>query len=146
MKILERLHAKVQEARYEGFRNFVLWAHSLGSVAAFDYVFRFRKKFKLPPDLNLEALITFGAPIPFFSAAMGYPYSDIRLPENVKRWINFWDKDDAIACRCAPHFPKGVVQDVPVNVASFARPDRAHTGYWNKPSVIHKMVDVLLER
>jgi len=145
MKVLTRLHQKVCQAKAEGVTDMVLWAHSLGSVVAFDYVFRFSKLFTFPESISLKALVTFGSPIPFFAASMGYPYSRVKLPSNVKRWVNFWDPDDPIACRCEPHFPKGVVSDVQVETASFVRPDRAHLAYWKRAGVIRQMVDAVVK-
>ncbi|PIQ82253.1 MAG: hypothetical protein COV76_04575 [Candidatus Omnitrophica bacterium CG11_big_fil_rev_8_21_14_0_20_64_10] len=141
MRVLERLHRAVCAVRARGARRLLIWAHSLGSVAAYDYVFRFRKRFALPRDLQVGGLITFGSPVPLFAAGMGYPFSVIRLPANVGRWLNFWDPDDPIACRCEPHFPPGVVTDIPVNTASPARPLAAHAGYWSRPAVIETMAE-----
>jgi len=113
MVILERLHNGVKKAKVEGFKKVVIFAHSLGSVAAYDYIFRFRQKYAFPRDLQLSALITFGSPVALFASGMGFPVSTkIKRPAYAKRWFNFWDHDDCIARRCEPHFPKAFVKGI----------------------------------
>ncbi len=143
MLILKRLHNSVKKAKQQGYKNIIIFAHSLGSVAAYDYIFRFRKRYAFPEGLRLSALVTFGSPIPLFASGMGYPISrKIKRPAYAKKWYNFWDHDDGIACRCEPHFPKafvkGFLKDIPVDTA-FLNPLKAHKQYWHNAKVIRKM-------
>jgi len=120
----------------------IIIAHSLGSVIAYDYVFGFRR-YKLNPAINVEALITLGSPIPLFTSAMGYVENKIKLPDNVKRWINILDPDDGIARYCKPFFKNIDVEDVEVNT-SWA-PLSAHAGYWQKQNVANLIAKKLIE-
>ena len=148
MIVLERLHKAVKKAKKEGFRKVVIFAHSLGSVAAYDYIFRFRKKYSFPKDMKLSTLITFGSPIGLFASSMGYPMSSkIEKPSYAKKWVNFWDHDDAVAGRCEPHFPekfvKGFLRDVAVDTA-FINPLKAHERYWSDRKVIKQMAEEIV--
>lgn len=145
MIILKILHETLRSVKAQGFKKVVIFAHSLGSVATYDYVFRFRKKYAFPKTLRLKAFVTFGSPIALFASSMGYPISTkIQRPEYIEKWYNFWDHDDLIANRLEPHFlkdfRKGFLKDIPVNTA-FLNPMAAHTSYWNKSSVIKKIAE-----
>ena len=150
MPIMEKLHRAVCKIEKQGYERLVLFAHSLGSVAAYDYVFRFEKRFPFPKRLTLEALVTFGSPISLFASGMGYPVSTkIKKPAHVKRWINLWDHDDLIAGRLLPHFPrrfsKDFLTDIPVNTA-WVDPVKAHEGYWKSKEVRHKIAAALAKK
>ncbi len=146
MVILERLHNAVKKAKAKGFKKVVIFAHSLGTVAAYDYVFRFREKYAFPKNLELTALVTFGSPISLFASGMGHPMSSkIKRPKNVKKWLNLWDPHDGVSGRCEPHFPKnfakGFLKDVLVDTG--LTPLRAHQRYWSHKRVIRKMAEEL---
>lgn len=117
----------------------VILAHSLGSVIAYDYVFGFRR-YKLNPKICVEALITLGSPIPLFTSAMGYVDNKIKLPDNVKRWINILDPDDGVARYCKPYFKNIGIEDKEVNTSW--EPLGAHAGYWKAQGV----ADVIAEK
>ena len=145
MVVLKALHKTLKSVKAQGFKKVIIFAHSLGSVAAYDYVFRFRKRCAFPKTLRLKALVTFGSPIGLFVASMGHPMSKkIECPEYIEKWYNFWDHDDPIATRLEPHFlrnfRKGFLKDIPVNTA-FINPIAAHSSYWKKSSVIKKIAD-----
>ena len=149
MLILERLHKKVKKAEKEGFKKVIIFAHSLGTVAAYDYIFRFRKKYEFPKNLELSAFVTFGSPIPLFAASMGYPISNkIKKPSYAKKWLNFWDYDDGVAGRCEPHFPKKFttkfLKDISVNTHHY-NPLGAHANYWTEGKVIKIMAKHLVK-
>jgi hypothetical protein len=73
----------------------VLVGHSLGSVAALEYVRRH-------PEHDFDLLLTVGSPlalhtvqsrvpVPFFGTGRG-------IPDNVGRWLNVRDRRDPVAC------------------------------------------------
>ena len=147
MLILEKLHNGVTKAEKSGCKKVVIVAHSLGSVAAYDYVFRFRKQFAFPKKMELLALVTFGSPIPLFASSMGYPMSrKVPIPSYAKKWINLWDYDDGVAGRCEPHFPKrftkNFLRDIEVNTA-WVNPLAAHQNYWKDKEVIKAIAKAL---
>jgi len=143
MVILKKLHETLKAVKSQGYKDVIIFAHSLGSVATYDYVFRFRKRYMFPKSLHLKALVTFGSPIALFAASMGYPISTkIERPDYIEKWYNFWDHDDPIATRLEPHylkdFRKGFLKDVHVNTSSW-NPVAAHTAYWTRPTVIKQI-------
>jgi hypothetical protein len=139
MPELERLHKQVLKIRKEGFEKMVLITHSLGTVAGYDYVFRFEERYPFPAGLELSCFVTFGSPIALFASGMGYPISvKIKRPAYAKKWINLWDWDDPIATRLEPHFPakfkRGFLKDIAVDTHLF-NPVAAHENYWNDAEV-----------
>src|SRR3990167_655048 len=54
MPEMELLHKETKRLYKQGFRKMVLLAHSLGSVAAYDYVFRFEERYPFPENLKLS--------------------------------------------------------------------------------------------
>lgn len=85
-----RIRARVSEAIGDG--PAVVAAHSLGSVTAFETLHRHAA------DVPLFA--TFGSPIATRSVV--WPRLDPQpphTPEQVGRWLNFWDRDDIIVAR-----------------------------------------------
>jgi len=148
MVIMEQLHERIEQAKKNGCRRVVIFAHSLGSVAAYDYIFRFSTRFAFPTGVELMSLITFGSPIGLFASSMGYPVSTkIKRKRYLKSWLNFWDHDDLIANRMLPHFPKkfskGLLKDIPVDTA-WVNPLKAHTRYWTKKKVHRQMAKELV--
>jgi len=147
MPEMELLHQATKNIYRRGFRKVVLLAHSLGSVAAYDYVFRFEERYPFPEHLELTCLVTFGSPVALFASGMGYPMSTkIKRPAYAKKWINLWDFDDPIATRLLPHFPKkfskDFLTDIPVDTA-FMNPIAAHSGYWTNSKVIEHIAEEL---
>ncbi len=143
MDILKSVDRSFKSASLDKPDKTVIIAHSLGSVIAFDYIFGFRKRYQLNRKINVEALITLGSPIPMFTTAMGFVDSKIKLPRNVKRWINILDPDDGMARFCRSFFKNIPVKDV--KVETHWGPIRAHIGYWNKLNVAETIAKILLK-
>ncbi len=140
MSILKKIDDSFHSAA-QASKDMVIVAHSLGSVIAFDYIFRFRK-FYLDPACNVLSFITLGSPIPIFTSAMGHVDSGLKLPTNVKGWYNIFDNEDGIARRCKPFFRNIPLQDIEVKTGIL--PISAHIKYWrNKQtaSAIAKILD-----
>lgn len=124
-------------------KNSIIIAHSLGTVIAFDYVMRFRKDCALDKDITLKSFITMGSPIPIFTTAMGHPDSDIKLPENVKRWVNIINPLDGIARPITLFF-----RNIPIierEVSFGYDPIGAHTGYWKDRRTAELIADEVLQ-
>ncbi|MCM8796511.1 MAG: hypothetical protein NC923_01305 [Candidatus Omnitrophica bacterium] len=138
MNILERVDNKFKEYHKEGMKGCIIVAHSLGSVIAFDYIFGFRK-YRLDASVTVKAFISLGSPIPIFTSSMGHVDSDLRLPPNIKRWVNILDKDDAIARYCKPFFKHIDIEEIEVNTGM--NQIKCHGSYWqSKPTA--KRIDV----
>lgn len=141
MGILSRVGAKFKAYQDAGMKECIVVAHSLGSVIAFDYLFGFRK-YMLDAGITIKAFITLGSPIPIFTASMGYIESGLKLPTNVKRWVNILDKDDAIARYCRPFFKNIDIDEIEVNTG--LNPIKSHGYYWqSRPTAKHiaKVID-----
>lgn len=143
MNILKAVNDAIESACSNNLDNVIIIAHSLGSVIAYDYVFGFRK-YKLNPNINVEALITLGSPIPIFTSAMGHVENLITLPLNVKRWINILDPDDGVARYCKRYFTKiNNLEDIEINTGW--NPLNSHLNYWNSIRVARFIADKLIE-
>lgn len=127
LNILKSIHENFTDIHKNGDKTDIIVAHSLGSVIAFDYVFKF-KKYKYESGATLKALFTLGSPIPIFTTAMNHVESNLKLPRNIKKWINILDKDDGIGRYCQPFFKKNIVQDIEVNTSG--DPLTSHLKYW----------------
>lgn len=141
MSILRDIQSDFNKACSDKPEKVIIIAHSLGSVIAYDYVFGFRK-YKLNPKINVEALITMGSPIPLFTSAMGHVENKIKLPGNVKRWINILDPDDGVAEYCKPYFKNIKVQDIEINTGW--APLSAHAGYWQHQNIAELIAQKLV--
>lgn len=142
MKILQKVDAAFKEACSNKPDKVVVIAHSLGSVIAYDYIFGFRQ-YKLDPNVNIEALITLGSPIPIFTSAMGHVSNDIILPPNVKKWLNVLDPDDGVARYCKQYFKNVDVKDIEVNTGFW--PLGAHSKYWRRKAVAKLIAENLIK-
>lgn len=142
MSILKEIENAFKKACSNKPEKTVIIAHSLGSVIAFDYVFGFRK-YRLDPKINVEALITLGSPIPMFTSAMGYVESKVKLPANIRRWINILDPDDGVARYCKRYFKNIKVEDIEVNTGWL--PLSSHANYWRDKEVAELIADKLIE-
>lgn len=143
MPVIDKIHEAVMQAKEQAFSEIVLFAHSLGSLACYDYIFRFEKRYPFPAGIKIKCLVTFGSPIALFASGMGHPISEgIRKPRYIMKWANFWDHDDLISARIGPHLPKSFVRnffkDILVNTA-LINPAKAHGNYW-KSQVIAKRI------
>lgn len=124
-------------------KNVIIVAHSLGSVIVYDYVMRFRQDCELDKNITLKSFITMGSPIPIFASAMGHPDSDIKLPDNVKRWVNIINPLDGIARPIKLFF-----RNIPIveREVSFGNdPIGAHTGYWTDKRTAEMIADEVLQ-
>jgi hypothetical protein len=127
MRILKSFDESVRQLELKPKDKVIFISHSLGSVITYDYLFGFRK-YRLTPRQKVEGFFSMGSPIPIFSAAMGYPENNVRLPARVKRWINILDPDDGVSRYCQRHYTKLKVEDVEVNTGW--TPIGAHVAYW----------------
>lgn len=143
MRVLKRVEDTFKDKVFLRPNKTVIVAHSLGSVIAFDYVFGFRKKYKLSSSIDVTGLLTMGSPIPLFTAAMGHVTSDVKLPKNVREWVNVFDHDDGVARYCAPCFKNTGVKDVDINTSIF--PLKAHTHYWYSDDIAEFIANKLIE-
>lgn len=148
-KIMQRLHDQVIKAKNEGYEHIVLIAHSLGTVVAYDYIFRFSKKYLFPENIKVDLLVTLGSPIALFAAGMGFPVSKKlkKPPAHIKKWINCWDPHDGVSTRCEPHFlksfKKNFLKDYEVNTGLL--PFEAHSGFMKKPAFVKQIVEEYLK-
>lgn len=139
MGILEKVDRSFKQISKDS-KGMIIVAHSLGSVIAFDYLFRFRK-YALDSEINVLAFITLGSPLPLFISAMGHAESNLVLPKNINSWYNIFDNEDGIARRCKPFFPKIGVQDINVSTGIF--PISAHVKYWRSKQTAFVLADIL---
>lgn len=89
-KIKQEADARVADAVRAGSR--VLIGHSLGSVAAFEFV-------RQNPDHQLDLLLTLGSPLSLKTvrALMPAPtYGEGGLPPSVRRWVSLRDQRDPV--------------------------------------------------
>ncbi len=124
-------------------KNAIIIAHSLGSVIAFDYVFCFRDKCRLDPNVTIKAFITMGSPIPLFTSAMGHPDSDLTLPHNVKKWVNIISRNDGIARKIQPFFKNIPIKEHELFTSPL--PIKSHCDYWKSKKVASLIADEILE-
>ena len=129
--------------------NAIIIAHSLGSLIAYDYLMGFRK-YKLKTEIDkkkvtIRSFITMGSPIPVFISAMGHPDSDIKLPENVNKWVNIISPVDGIARYMKPFFRNITIEEH--SVYTGWDPLGAHNGYWKDKKtaeiIAHEVVAAL---
>ncbi len=132
MTILKAVSEGIERACSNNPDKVVFIAHSLGSVIIYDYLFGFRK-YKLNPNINVEAFITLGSPIPLFTSAMGHVENTMFLPANVKRWINILDPDDGVARYCQRYFKNIPIDEIDVNTGW--NPLNSHVNYWENRKV-----------
>jgi hypothetical protein len=104
----------------------VLLAHGFGGVACIDTLIN-------DSSLQVDRLITFGSPVPFFygmdllnSLRFGSP-----LPNNFPAWTNIYDQRDPFAYVGGGIFPDRRVEDVIVNSDQIVA--NAHYGYFDLP-------------
>jgi hypothetical protein len=146
--IKELIDSKLSELPEKAKVVFI--GHSLGSVIAFDYLFKSgyifeanRKQESLQTKFILKGLVTMGSPIPLFISALGYITSNVVLgsepfiQSNDVVWYNLHDLDDPIARKCEPLFPNLInkskqkqLQDIEVNTGIFLL---SHLNYWKRP-------------
>jgi endonuclease G, mitochondrial len=95
----------------------VLVCHSLGTVVGMDLLQR------LPPDLEVRALITAGSPLGMDSVHRRLLAGGPHLPDHVASWLNAWCSADAVAIGCplAGRWGRRVVE-----VTTDNPKDRAH--------------------
>jgi len=141
MSILGKVDAKFKEYHSGDTKDCIIIAHSLGSVIAFDYMFGFRK-YRLDPAVNVKAFITIGSPIPLFTSAMGYADSEVKLPVNIKRWMNILDRDDGVARYCQPFFKNIDIREIEVSTSKNIL--KTHGAYWRHKQTAKKIAEIII--
>lgn len=116
----------------------IVVAHSLGAMVFGAYLYEHcddNSPFRAINLPNIDAVITTGSPIAMFFSCMRE--QDIKIPElvkrDVKKWYNFYDKDDVLSWPLQPLSPdfNDCVQDVRINVGTTPL---AHSLYWMNDS------------
>lgn len=136
--------------------TFSIFAHSLGSIIAYDYLFDLfgknkskRRRVREDGRQRLEHLFTVGSPIALFLLRKAQLMQNVgTLAENPiglrrpsGRWINFWSKQDVIAYPLERFFPK-VVRDRAIDTGNLIY--NSHLGYWENRDVAEAVADTLL--
>jgi len=144
-------------------------AHSLGSIIAFDYLYKLfiKKTLLYPGDIpetntrklnrykkNFRHLFTFGSPIGLFMLRQGIlwrtcdPFSSVTnpLPEG-HTWLNFYDREDLAAYPLAQLFglneknKNKSLKDVKVNTGNLVV--NSHLNYWKNNKMAAEIASVL---
>ncbi|OYQ38042.1 hypothetical protein CHU93_00135 [Sandarakinorhabdus cyanobacteriorum] len=109
----------------------VLVTHSLGSVVAFHLL---RELAKDGYDLKVPLLISMGSPLGV-EAVKRYVDLPHRVPTNVGRWLNFYDRGDPVSLgkSLAGDYSSGIVDNGTINNQT----DNAHgiEGYLNQSAI-----------
>jgi hypothetical protein len=136
--------------------SFSIFAHSLGSIIAYDYLFDLfgKRKGKRRPvrkdnRQHLQHFFTAGSPIALFLLRKANLMRDLSAlspnPVGVHRptgsWINFWDRQDVLAFPLKRFFPK-IAADHVVDTGSLIY--NSHLGYWHNREVAETIADTLL--
>lgn len=149
-------------------RKYSFIAHSLGSIIAFDYLFKLTKdKVFLSKDEEVEEykgnisqlkdnfcnLFTFGSPIGLFMLRQsglwrnGKDFAGLVNPvQGTERtWLNFYDTEDPIAFPLENLFANsasktGHVKDIKVNTGWY---HDSHTNYWKNKQVAQEIANAL---
>jgi hypothetical protein len=144
-------------------------AHSLGSIIAFDYLYKLFEKdtFLYPGDQpesdegklnrykdNFRNLFTFGSPIGLFMLRQGklwlngQPFTKITNPIGQEhRWLNFYDHQDAAAYPLEGLFGQNSLnasaslEDIVVQTGSLVV--NSHTNYWKNKQMAQRIASVL---
>jgi hypothetical protein len=143
-------------------------AHSLGSVIAFDYLYKLFVKRTLlfpgckeegentlhPYKCNFRHLFTFGSPIGLYMLRQGQlwlgtkPFGTIVnpvVPEH--RWLNFWDREDVCAYPLESLFALNTqnssasLEDIEVETGHLVV--NSHTHYWQNEQVAQRIAAIL---
>lgn len=123
-------------------KHAIVVAHSMGCVIAFDYLFCFRDPCRLDPSVTIHSFITLGSPLPLFTSAMGHPDSKLKLPPNLKRWVNILSTQDGVARYTQPFFKEIPIDEKNLFTGFF--PIQAHAGYWRSNRVAGWIADEVL--
>ena len=129
--IVSHLSATLLAAR-EAAGPLVIVAHSLGGIVTYDLLSHFL------PDLPVDLLVTVGSQVAHFEELKLLAASDRELPDasrpkvpkpsQVGRWINVFDRADALSYVCGQVFED--VKDVPYN--SHTHAIKAHSAYFEQ--------------
>jgi hypothetical protein len=138
--------------------SFSIFAHSLGSIIAYDYLFDLfgksksrRRHVRIDHRQHLQHFFTAGSPIALFLLRKAHLMKDMSAlsvnPIGLHRpggsWINFWDKQDVMAFPLQRFFPK-VATDMVVDTGNLIF--NSHLGYWHNRDVAEAIADALLGR
>ncbi|MEU8617462.1 alpha/beta hydrolase [Streptomyces sp. NPDC048623] len=91
----QRIRARVADCLDPHGPNIVV-AHSLGTVVALETLHEQALR-EHPVDVPL--FVTLGSPLGIRTAVGPRVRPHLGTPENVGRWLNFWDRDDLVAAR-----------------------------------------------
>jgi hypothetical protein len=152
----------------------VIVAHSLGTAVALDTLLalgrhnRARPIGGLPLD-KIQHFITMGSPIDkvhyFFESYQGKYHRYNRVVEQIRgdigsipfaknrtphiHWINFWDRADLVSGSLETPVSRGLahlrVDNVEIASLSFPAPTRSHSAYFENPTVLRTIFDVIFE-
>ncbi|MGC1378191.1 MAG: hypothetical protein WA821_18315, partial [Anaerolineales bacterium] len=161
-KVWDQIEYHCESGRYS------ILAHSLGSLIAFDYLYKlFEKNTLLYPGKrretnqvkldrfknNFQNLFTFGAPIGLFILRQGKvwsvddPFRTIKNPvSRGHRWLNFYDTDDIAAYPLKslfslnPENEFASLEDIPIETGNVLN---SHTQYWKNEQLAQKIASIL---
>jgi len=86
------IRARLQCALSSDSSPVVVVAHSLGSIVAFETL--------LESNCPVELLVTLGSPLAIRGVVVDRLLQQPpTVPNNVARWLNYWDRDDIVAAR-----------------------------------------------
>jgi len=122
----------------------VLLAHSLGGIAAVDWLASAEYVEFCNSNPKIDCLITAGSQSPYFyeiDALVSRKFG-AGLPETFpKKWLNFYDRADFLSYMAEPAFP-GRARDVEVdNGQPFPE---SHSAYWNNDSQVWEVIAAFL--
>ena len=152
-----------------GTGPYSILAHSLGSIIAFDYLFKLfvKKTFLWPGSAkvssrktldrytgNFRHMFTFGSPIGLFMLRQGKlwlteePFGKIINPVPTgHEWLNFYDKQDAVTYPLTDLFALNSanigapIRDIVVDTGDLIA--NSHTDYWFNDDMADQIADVL---
>ncbi len=161
--VWQQIEAHCESAPYS------ILAHSLGSLIAFDYLYKlFEKNTMLYPGKKCETdeyklncfkdnfrnLFTFGSPIGLFMLRQGKlwlgdkPFTTIKNPVSQgHKWLNFYDNQDVAAYPLEtlfmsnPENASASLEDIIVQTGNMVL--NSHTHYWRNKKLAQRIASVL---
>ena len=133
-------------ARSPGDDKLVVIAHSFGGEIMYDILTHF------DPTIQVDCLVTVGSQVGLFEEMKLYRASSIELPvdppqgrvarpENVKRWLNVFDTNDAFSYRLEPVMAGVWDFHYDTGYSSIG----AHGGYFLRPSFYKRLAKRLIQ-
>ena len=77
------------------------------------------------------------------ASAEGFVENTVRLPRNIKRWINMLDPDDGVARYTRRYFKNIKIEDKEINTGW--DPVGSHSSYWKDRDVARSIADSLIQ-